>query len=103
MFLSACNCNGYSNRCYFDQELFDRTGHGGYCLDCAANRAGPNCERCRDNYYERQDGVCIACNCNEIGESTEARPAPPRPSRRLRTLACWRAFVMVLFFFRQYQ
>lgn len=63
-----CSCNGYSDRCYFDKELYDRSGHGGHCTDCRANRAGPNCERCRENYYQRpEDSYCVACNCNEIG------------------------------------
>ncbi|XP_056648982.1 laminin subunit gamma-1-like isoform X1 [Diorhabda sublineata] len=62
-----CNCNGYSNRCYFDQKLYEKTGHGGHCLDCTANRDGVNCERCRDNFYMRQDGYCIPCDCNRIG------------------------------------
>ncbi|XP_063925380.1 laminin subunit gamma-1 isoform X2 [Zophobas morio] len=64
---SQCNCNGFSNRCYYDEELYRLTGHGGHCLDCTANRDGPNCERCREKYYMREDGYCIACECNEVG------------------------------------
>lgn len=47
--------------------MYRRTGHGGHCLDCTSNRDGPNCERCRENYYQREDNVCVACNCDPIG------------------------------------
>lgn len=67
LLLSACNCNGFSTKCYFDQHLYNHTGHGGHCIDCAANRDGPNCERCKDNFYLVSDGHCDHCNCNSMG------------------------------------
>lgn len=62
-----CNCNGYSEKCFFDRHLFNETGHGGHCLDCRDNRDGANCEKCKDNYYMRDDGHCVNCACDSVG------------------------------------
>ncbi|XP_058058444.1 laminin subunit gamma-1 [Anopheles bellator] len=62
-----CNCNGYSTKCFFDRHLYNLTGHGGHCMDCGANRDGPNCERCKENFFMREDGYCINCGCDPVG------------------------------------
>ncbi|XP_017771023.1 PREDICTED: laminin subunit gamma-1-like [Nicrophorus vespilloides] len=63
----ACNCNGYSNSCFFDEELYRQTGHGGHCMECSGNRSGPNCDYCKVDYYQLETGECRSCNCDPIG------------------------------------
>lgn len=63
----ACNCHGYADKCFFDAHLYNMTGHGGHCLDCRDNRDGANCERCKENFYMREDSYCIHCGCDPVG------------------------------------
>ncbi|XP_050394037.1 laminin subunit gamma-1 [Patella vulgata] len=66
-----CNCNGLSNQCYFDPELYRATGHGGHCENCRDNTDGVNCENCRVNHYRRvPENRCIDCQCNEVGSES---------------------------------
>ncbi|GAB0100956.1 Laminin subunit gamma-1 [Sergentomyia squamirostris] len=65
-----CNCNGFSQKCFFDRHLYNLTGHGGHCLDCTANRDGANCERCKENFYMDNKGYCINCECDSVGSRT---------------------------------
>ncbi|XP_058015635.1 laminin subunit gamma-3 isoform X2 [Ahaetulla prasina] len=63
-----CNCSSRSEECYYDRELYRRTGHGGHCVNCRDNTAGPHCEYCRPNFYRWDDEiVCQPCNCNRAG------------------------------------
>ncbi|KAH3798034.1 laminin subunit gamma-1-like [Dreissena polymorpha] len=63
-----CDCNGMSNECYFDAELYRNTGHGGHCTNCRDNRGGVNCEQCLPNHYIKADtNRCTACNCDPTG------------------------------------
>uniref|UniRef100_A0A669QPU3 Laminin subunit gamma-3 n=1 Tax=Phasianus colchicus TaxID=9054 RepID=A0A669QPU3_PHACC len=63
-----CNCSGRSEECFYDAELFRRTGHGGHCRNCRDNTAGPRCELCRQNHYRwEQQAACQPCHCHPAG------------------------------------
>uniref|UniRef100_A0A2K6F143 Laminin subunit gamma-1 n=1 Tax=Propithecus coquereli TaxID=379532 RepID=A0A2K6F143_PROCO len=63
-----CDCNGRSQECYFDPELYRSTGHGGHCTNCQDNTDGANCERCRENFFRLGNNeACSPCHCSPVG------------------------------------
>uniref|UniRef100_A0A8B9MI39 Laminin subunit gamma 3 n=1 Tax=Accipiter nisus TaxID=211598 RepID=A0A8B9MI39_9AVES len=63
-----CNCSGRSDECFYDRELYRRSGHGGHCRNCRDNTAGPHCERCQQNHYRwEQRAACQPCHCHPAG------------------------------------
>ncbi|KAK6470867.1 laminin subunit gamma-3-like [Huso huso] len=66
-----CNCSGRSEDCHFDAELYRGTGHGGHCVNCRDGTAGPNCERCKENFHRSSPkDACLPCNCSVVGSSS---------------------------------
>ena len=66
---TACDCNGRSQECYFDPELYRSTGHGGHCTNCQDNTDGARCERCRENFFRLGDReACSPCHCSPVGK-----------------------------------
>ncbi|CAD5229335.1 unnamed protein product [Bursaphelenchus okinawaensis] len=66
-----CLCNDLADRCFFDEKLYNETGHGGHCIECKGNTDGPHCDVCKQGHYRvvnRAD--CLPCNCHEVGSLT---------------------------------
>ena len=67
-----CNCSGKSKKCFFDQELFEKTGHGGHWMNCEGSTTGVNCEKCLENFYRQNaNDDCLPCECNIIGSLSQ--------------------------------
>ena len=62
----ACDCNGLSQTCEFDEDLYRQTGHGGRCTNCMDNTDGVNCELCKANFWRREN-QCLNCGCDPTG------------------------------------
>ncbi|XP_061488032.1 laminin subunit beta-3 [Rhineura floridana] len=70
-----CNCNGHSNKCYFDPVVYQANGglSGGVCEDCLHNMAGRNCEHCKTNFFRNRNfdldhsEACLPCECDPDG------------------------------------
>ena len=72
----ACECNGWTSICRFNEEYYAATGRGGECLECDGNRDGQHCERCKPNHFfspvqdEKGRTPCEPCNCDTTGKSS---------------------------------
>nr|XP_039271795.1 laminin subunit gamma-1-like [Styela clava] len=67
-----CDCNGLSDKCVFDPDLYRNSGHGGRCVECHENTAGVHCELCLPNHYrEASSNGCVACGCSITGSVKE--------------------------------
>lgn len=85
----ACNCSGRSEECFYDRELFRRSGHGGHSRNCRDNTAGPHCESCRQNYYRWEpQGACQPCHCHPAGACGSAQPGSGRETTAAAGI-CW--------------
>nr|XP_034978544.1 laminin subunit beta-3 isoform X1 [Zootoca vivipara]XP_034978545.1 laminin subunit beta-3 isoform X1 [Zootoca vivipara]XP_034978546.1 laminin subunit beta-3 isoform X1 [Zootoca vivipara] len=70
-----CNCNGHSNKCYFDPAVYQASGgvSGGVCEDCQHNTAGRNCEHCKTMFFRNKrfeldhPEACLPCECDPDG------------------------------------
>lgn len=73
----ACECNGLSQRCHFNETLYRETGRGGYCENCQGNTLGAHCEECKFGTYRKEDeNTCTDCQCNQYGaESLQCDPS----------------------------
>ncbi|XP_039705052.1 laminin subunit beta-4 isoform X1 [Pteropus medius] len=71
----ACSCNGHSDRCHFDMNVYLASGgvSGGVCEDCRHNTEGPHCDRCRPLFYRdplkaiSDPYACLPCECDPDG------------------------------------
>ena len=79
-----CNCNGHSTECYFDQDVYERSGKvsGGMCYNCKHNTTGRFCHQCAEGSYRTPDTpissphACTPCDCHPSGSVSTRRCDP---------------------------